>query len=104
MDPLGMVSIFGWVNFLAFTWLLFWCKSSLGLKMFALSYDVGFMLDFLNPNSVSTYGTHFKIKSSGIAVNCMLATLIACSLAVLTNLLPYPLTTAYSSMKSGATK
>merc|ERR1719230_881829 len=33
MSPTGIVAIFGWVNLLGFTWLLLWCKSSLGLKM-----------------------------------------------------------------------
>jgi len=73
-----------------------------GMKMFAMSYDVGFMMDFLNPDSVSTYSTHFKIKSSGIAVNCMLATMIACALAILNNVFPYVQSTAFSAMSAAA--
>merc|ERR1719326_2287888 len=84
--------------------MLYWSKCNLGIKMFAVSYDIGFMIDFLNPNSASTYSTHFKIKSSGIAVNCMLATLIAVTLAILNNLIPYVSVTAFSAMSEGAIK
>ena len=46
MGPYSLVAIFGWVNFLGFVWLMYWSKCSIGLKMFAVSYDVGFMLDW----------------------------------------------------------
>jgi hypothetical protein len=99
------VVIFGWVSMIGFMFLILCAKTSIGLKMFALSYDVGFMLDFLNPNSGATYSEKFTINwSSGIAVNCVLATLIAVVLAVLTNLIPWPQTTAYSQMKEDAGK
>jgi hypothetical protein len=104
MSPTSTVALFGWANLLGFVWMLYWSKCGIGIKMFAVSYDIGFMLDFINPNSAATYSTNFKIKSSGIAVNCMLATVLACSLAVLTNLIPWVETSAYRSMKNGALK
>ena len=102
MSPTGMVAIFGWANMIGFAALLLWSKCSMGMKMFAMSYDIGFMMDFLNPNSAATYSTNFKISASGIAVNCMLATLIACALAILNNLIPFVQTTAFSAMAAGA--
>jgi len=98
------VTLFGWANFLGFLWLLYWCKCGLGMKMFAVSYDIGFMMDFLNPDSVTPYSTHFKIKSSGVAVNCMIATCIACLLAVLTNLIPYVMSSAFTVMREAGMK
>jgi hypothetical protein len=74
----------------------------MGMKMFANSYNVGFMMDFLNPNSTTPYSTNFKIKSSGVAVNCMMATAMACTLAILNNLFPWIQDTAFSAMGAAA--
>ena len=101
-SPTSTVALFGWANFIGFQTALLMCKSSMGMKMFANSYNVGFMMDFLNPNSTTPYSTNFKIKSSGVAVNCMMATLIACTLAILNNLIPWVQTTAFSAMAAGA--
>jgi len=98
------VMIFGWANFMGFLWLVYWSKCNLGTKMCAVAYDIGFMTDFLNPDSTAVYSTHFKIKSSGIAVNCMLATAIAVFLAICCNILPYPSTTAFKSMRDSGLK
>merc|ERR1719331_2030793 len=101
-SPTSTVAIFGWANFIGFQTLLLTSQCGMGMKMFANSYNVGFMMDFLNPNSAATYSTNFKIKTSGIAVNCMMATCIACLLAICNNLIPWVQTTAFSAMSAGA--
>jgi len=98
------ITYVGWANFLGFLWLVYWAKCGLGTKMCAVAYDIGFMTDFLNPDSVATYSTNFKFKASGIAVNCMIATSLAALAAIFPNLLPYPMTTAFASMRASALK
>jgi len=93
------VQIFGWVNMLGFLWLVLWSKCGLAVKMFALSYDVGFMLNFLNPDSTVPFSENFTISSRGTAVNCMIATFIAVTVAIIANLVPYPHNTAFATMK-----
>lgn len=94
----GWCSVFGWANFVIFLWLLLWCKCGIGMKMFALSYDIGFCLAFLNPNNPTVY------NGAGVGLSTLLATAIACMAAPLMNLLPYPMTQAYGNMKSSAIK
>jgi hypothetical protein len=89
-------SVFGWANFLIFLWLLLWCKCGIGMKMFALSYDIGFCLAFLNKNNPTVY------SGSGAALSTLIATLVACLAAPLMNLLPYPMSLSYASMKTNA--
>eukprot|EP00747_Dinoflagellata_sp_TGD_P161388 gnl/TRDRNA2_/TRDRNA2_178075_c0_seq1.p1 gnl/TRDRNA2_/TRDRNA2_178075_c0~~gnl/TRDRNA2_/TRDRNA2_178075_c0_seq1.p1 ORF type:complete len:843 (+),score=223.50 gnl/TRDRNA2_/TRDRNA2_178075_c0_seq1:74-2602(+) len=101
-SPTSTVALFGWANFIGFQTLVLCSQCSMGMKMFANSYNVGFMMDFLNPNSTTPYSTNFKIKSSGVAVNCMMATCIACTLAILNNLFPWVQDTAFSAMAAGA--
>merc|ERR1719428_2366152 len=86
MSPSSPAAIFGWVNFLVFLWLLLWCKCGMGLKMFALANDIGFMLAFIDPKSTLVFSENFTISLQGVAVNTMLATLIACVSAPLMNL------------------
>merc|ERR1719191_1386061 len=86
-------------NMLIFLWLILWSKCGIGMKMFALSTDIGFMLAFIDPKSTLKFSENFTISSSGTAVNVMLATLIACLIAPLMNLLPYPMTSAFTDMK-----
>merc|ERR1719265_2464220 len=104
MSPTSATAIFGWVNFLGFTFIVLWCKCGLGTKMFALATDIGFMLAFLDPNSTLPFSENFTISHRGTAVNTMLATILGCLAAPLMNLLPYPMTTASSSMKGAAVK
>jgi len=91
-------SVFGWANFLIFLWLLLWCKCGIGMKMFALSYDIGFCLAFLNPNNPTVF------TATGTALQTLIATLFACIAAPLMNLIPYPMSMAYPGMKVAAQK
>merc|ERR1719160_1159405 len=104
MSSTSSAAIFGWVNFLVFLWIILWCKCGIGLKMFALANDIGFMLAFIDPKSTLVFSENFEIKSSGTAVNVMLATLIACLAAPLMNLIPYFMSTAFNDSKAAAAK
>merc|ERR1719335_815157 len=104
MSPTSACAIFGWANFLIFTFLVLWCKCGIGTKMFALATDIGFMLAFLDPKSTLVFSENFTISTQGTAVNTMIATIIGCVAAPLMNLLPYPMTTAFSCMKGNAVK
>merc|ERR1719428_1398462 len=102
MSPTSACAIFGWANFLIFTFLVLWCKCGIGTKMFALATDIGFMLAFLDPKSTVPFSENFSISSQGTAVNTMLATILGCLAAPLMNLIPYPLAFAYNNMKDNA--
>merc|ERR1719463_735088 len=78
MSPTSATAIFGWVNFLLFTFIFLFVKCGMGMKMFALATDIGFMLAFLNPKSTLKFSENFTIASDGVAVNTLLATCIAC--------------------------
>merc|ERR1719502_516780 len=104
MSPTSATAIFGWVNFLAFTFVFLIIKCSMGMKMFALATDIGFMLAFLDPKSTLTFSENFTISHRGTAVNTLLATIIGCAAAPLMNLLPYPMSSAYADMKAAAVK
>merc|ERR1719395_431285 len=104
MSPTSATAIFGWVNFLIFTFLVLWCKCGMGTKMFALATDIGFMLAFLDPKSTMPFSENFQISHRGTAVNTMIATIIGCLAAPLMNLIPYPLAFAYNNMKDNAVK
>merc|ERR1719486_736023 len=100
MSPTSSTAIFGWANFLIFTFVVLWCKCGLGTKMFALATDIGFMLAFLDPKSTLTFSENFTISHKGTAVNTLLATIIGCAAAPLMNLLPYPMSSAAANMKA----
>merc|ERR1719158_2172718 len=104
MSPTSATAIFGWANFLIFTFLVLWCKCGIGTKMFALATDIGFMLAFLDPNSTMKFSENFTIASDGVAVNTLLATCIACLIAPVLNLIPYPFSLASTNMKGNAVK
>merc|ERR1719326_2168618 len=104
MSPTSATAIFGWANFLIFTFLVLWCKCGIGTKMFALATDIGFMLAFLDPASTAPFSENFTISHRGTAVNVLLATIIGCIAAPLMNLLPYPMDSAYANMKGAAVK
>merc|ERR1719316_672755 len=104
MSPTSACAIFGWANFLAFTFIILFTKCGLGMKMFALATDIGFMLAFLDPKSTLKFSENFTIQSDGVAVNTLLATCIACLIAPVVNLLPYPFTSAFNNMKGNAVK
>merc|ERR1719313_403447 len=104
MSPTSATAIFGWANFLIFTFLVLWCKCGIGTKMFALATHIGFMLAFLDPKSTMPFSENFTISSEGTAVNTMLATILGCLAAPLMNLIPYPLAFAYNNMKDNAVK
>merc|ERR1719324_66859 len=104
MSPTSACAIFGWANFLIFTFLVLFCKCGIGTKMFALATDLGFMLAFLDPKSTLVFSENFTISTQGTAVNTMIATILGCVAAPLMNLLPYPMTTAFSCMKGNAMK
>merc|ERR1719399_1418873 len=104
MSPTSACAIFGWANFLIFTFLVLWCKCGLGTKMFALATDIGFMLAFLDPASTVPFSENFTISHKGTAVNTLLATFLACLVAPLMNLIPYPMSFAYSIMKDNSVK
>merc|ERR1719160_498384 len=104
MSPTSATAIFGWVNFLVFTFVFLFVKCGMGMKMFALATDIGFMLAFLDPKSTLKFSENFTIASDGVAVNTLLATCIACVIAPLLNLVPYPFSSAYANMKGNAVK
>merc|ERR1719380_161492 len=104
MSPTSACAIFGWANFLIFTFLVLVSKCGLGTKMFALATDIGFMLAFLDPKSTMPFSENFQISHRGTAVNVMLATIIGCLAAPLMNLIPYPFSFAYNNMKDNAVK
>merc|ERR1719265_1723624 len=104
MSPTSATAIFGWANFLIFTFLVLFCKCGLGTKMFALATDIGFMLAFLDPKSTMVFSENFTISHKGTAVNTLLATILGCLAAPLMNLLPYPMDSAYANMKANAVK
>merc|ERR1719473_1061705 len=72
--------------------------------MFALATDIGFMLAFIDPKSAVKFSENFTIRADGTAVNTLLATCIACLIAPLMNLIPYPMTIAFNGMKGSAVK
>merc|ERR1719321_1922693 len=104
MSPTSATAIFGWANFLIFTFLVLWCKCGIGTKMFALATDIGFMLAFLDPASTVPFSENFTISHKGTAVNTMLATILGCAAAPLMNLVPYPMFFSSTNMKSNAVK
>merc|ERR1719181_155445 len=104
MSPTSATAIFGWVNFLVFTFIILFVKCGLGTKMFALATDIGFMLAFLDPKSTLKFSENFTIQSDGVAVNTLLATCIACLIAPIVNLIPYPFSSAFNNMKGNAVK
>merc|ERR1719407_18517 len=55
MSPTSATAIFGWVNFLLFLWVILFCKCGIGMKMFALANDIGFMLAFIDPASTLVF-------------------------------------------------
>merc|ERR1719181_1213189 len=104
MSPTSATAIFGWVNFLAFTFIFLFVKCGMGMKMFAMATDIGFMLAFLDPASTVPFSENFTISHKGTAVNTLLATAIACIIAPLLNLIPYPFSMASNNMKGNAVK
>merc|ERR1719191_1876982 len=104
MSPTSPAAIFGWVNFLVFTFIFLFVKCGMGMKMFALATDIGFMLAFLDPKSTLKFSENFTIASDGVAVNTLLATCIACLIAPIVCLIPYPFTSAFINMKGNAVK
>merc|ERR1719160_700514 len=104
MSPTSATAIFGWINFLVFTFIILFSKCGLGTKMFALATDIGFMLAFLDPKSTLKFSENFTIASDGVAVNTLLATCIACLIAPVVNLIPYPVSSAYNNMKDSSVK
>merc|ERR1719359_405433 len=104
MSPTSACAIFGWVNFLAFTFIFLFVKCGMGMKMFAMATDIGFMLAFLDPASTVPFSENFTISHKGTAVNTLLATAIACFIAPLLNLIPYPFSLASNNMKANAVK
>merc|ERR1719158_1030028 len=104
MSPTSGCAIFGWANFLGFTFLFLFIKCGMGMKMFALATDIGFMLAFLDPASTVPFSENFTISAKGTAVNTLLATFIACLIAPLLNIIPYPFSLASNNMKGAAVK
>merc|ERR1719388_648133 len=102
MSPTSATAIFGWVNFLAFTFIFLFVKCGMGMKMFALATDIGFMLAFLDPKSTLVFSENFTFRIDGVAVNTLLATCIACLIAPVLNLIPYPFSLASVNMKGNA--
>merc|ERR1719316_150977 len=104
MSPTSGCAIFGWANFLIFLFVFLFVKCGMGMKMFALATDIGFMLMFLDPKSTVPFSENFTLSASGTAVNTLLATCIACIIAPLLNLIPYPFSLASNNMKANAVK
>jgi hypothetical protein len=82
--------IIGIVDFAAFTILMLSLNVGGGTRVFALSWHVYFMMEFLNP-SASGWSTGWEIKRSGPAVSALVQSGIGCGLAVLATLVPYPI-------------
>merc|ERR1719159_1721473 len=104
LSPTSGCAIFGWANFLLFTLFFLFIRCGMGMKMFAMATDIGFMLAFLDPASTVPFSENFTISSKGTAVNTLLATSIACLIAPILNLIPYPFSLASNDMKGAALK
>merc|ERR1719191_1653891 len=104
MSPTSATAIFGWCNFMFFVIFFLFIKCGMGMKMFAMATDIGFMLAFLDPKSAVPFSENFTISHKGTAVNTLLATAIACVIAPLLNLIPYPFSMASNNMKGNAVK
>merc|ERR1719181_1578574 len=104
MSPTSATAIFGWCNFMFFVIFFLFIKCGMGMKMFAMATDIGFMLAFLDPASTVPFSENFTISHKGTAVNTLLATAIACIIAPLLNLIPYPFSMASNNMKGNAVK
>merc|ERR1719161_3014618 len=104
MSPTSATAIFGWCNFLLFLFIFLFVKCGMGMKMFALATDIGFMLAFLDPKSTLVFSENFTFRTDGVAVNTLLATCIACLIAPLMNLIPYTFSSAYVNMQGNAVK
>lgn len=102
MSATSPVAIAGWVYAIGMVALMLICKANLVLKIYCLSFHVWFALEFLNPESKTPFSENFKLKLGGTAVNCMLATIIACSFAACAFLLPYPFMLAFPVAKKDA--
>merc|ERR1719262_1559489 len=94
--PTSWCAVWIWGNFLVFLWVLLWCKCGIGMKMFALSYDIGFCLAFLNPANTTVF------NGTGAGLSTLIATLVACLAAPLMNLVPYVMSSAFTCMKGNA--
>merc|ERR1719160_100565 len=79
MGPGSATSIFGWVNFFLFLFIILWCKCSIGMKMFALANAIGFQLAFMDPASTAVFSMNFEINPRGVAFSTLIATWIACA-------------------------
>jgi hypothetical protein len=95
-------SIVGWLDLAIFNMVLLTTDVRMGLRMFAMGHNTGYMLAFLNPADQSVFSKNFKINPDGIAVNCLKVTFMACSLTCLANLLPTPFGWAVDNMKANA--
>merc|ERR1719409_2047433 len=82
--------IIGIVDFAAFTILMLSLNVGGGTRVFALSWHVYFMMEFLSPYA-SGWSTGFEINRSGPAVSALVQSGIGCGLAVLATMVPYPI-------------
>jgi hypothetical protein len=95
-------SVVGWADLAIFNLAFLAADVRMGVRMFAMGSNTGFMLAFLNPNDKSVYSKNFVINQHGIAVTVMKVTTIACLLTMLANLLPVPFKFATQDMKENA--
>jgi hypothetical protein len=95
-------SIVGWLDLMVFNMIFLTMDLRPGMKMFAMGHNTGYLLGFLNPNDTAIWSKNFVINPHGTAVSCLKITVIACSLTIAANLLPYPFRFATDDMKDNA--
>jgi hypothetical protein len=98
----SLPSIVGWLDIMAFNFIFLTTDLRMGVRMFAMGQNTGFMLCFLNPADQTVFSKNFVINQNGTAVMCLKMTIIACFLTMAANLLPTPFKFATFDMKDGA--
>jgi hypothetical protein len=73
-----------------FTVVLLVLKFDVGLRVFALSWHVYFMMTYLDPHNLA-FSTLWEIRLRGPAVSALVSSSIGSGLAVLATLFPYPM-------------
>lgn len=99
---LALASLFGWFNIAIFNLIFLALDVRAGVKMFAMAFNTGFMLSFLNPEDNTPFSMNFHVDRNCTAVNCLKFTCLACLLTLLANLLPVPFRFAITDMQANA--
>jgi hypothetical protein len=102
MGHMSTASVVGWLDVAVFNMFFLSTDMRMGVKMFALANNTGFLLCYLNPQDQTPFSKNFKINPNGTAVNCLKVAIVASIFACLANLLPIPEGFASVDMKKNA--